>query len=398
MTYDVDELRSRFPALRSTSTIHLDGPAGTQVPDSVIEAVSSGMASAASNVGGHFEASGRSGEVVDLARLAMSDLLGGSPDEIVFGPNMTTITFAFSRAVVGAMEPGDRIVVTRLDHDANVTPWVSAARDAGVEVDRLDIDPDTVSLDLESLPELLGPRTRLLCLAGASNAFGTLTDLERVVELVEGTGVRVFVDAVHLVPHERVDVVGLGVDALICSGYKFYGPHVGALWARRGWLEEIDPYRVRPAPSDPPRSFETGTPSFALLAGMTAAVDHLASLGSGSTRAERLDDAFRRIRTHEAGLGASFLDSIPGSVTVWGRQGMEGRVPTFAISVGDRSADEVARHLADHDIAAWAGHYYAVGPMERLGLLDSGGLVRIGIVNTTTEGEIERLCQVLRAL
>ena len=398
MSYDVDELRSRFPALRATSTIHLDGPAGTQVPDSVIEAVASAMASAASNVGGRFEASRRSGEVVDLARAAMGDLLGGSPDEIVFGPNMTTVTFAFSRAVVGAMEPGDRIVVTRLDHDANVTPWVAAARDAGVEVDRLDIDPDSVSLDLDSLPELLGSTTRLLCIAGASNAFGTLTDLGRVVELVEGTGIRVFVDAVHLVPHERVDVGRLGVDALICSGYKFYGPHVGALWARREWLEDIDPYRVRPAPSEPPGSFETGTPSFALLAGMRAAVDHLASLGSGSTRRERLDDAFRRIRAHEARLGTLLLESMPDSVTVWGRQDMEGRVPTFAISVRDRSPDEVVAHLADNDIAAWAGHYYAVEPMERLGLLASGGLVRIGIVNTTTEAEIQRLCEVLGEL
>lgn len=332
------------------------------------------------------------------ARAAMADLVGGAADEIVFGPNMTTITFAFSRAVVGAMEPGDRIIVTRLDHDANVTPWVSAARDAGVEVDRLDIDPGSVSLDLETLPSLVGPRTRLLCITGASNAFGTLTDLGRVVRMLEGSGVRVFVDAVHLVPHQRVDVARLGVDALICSGYKFYGPHVGALWARRDWLENVEPYKVRPAPSDPPGSFETGTPSFALLAGMTAAVDHLASLGTGATRPERLDDAFSRIRAHESDLGTQFLESIPASVRVWGLRDMDGRVPTFAISVRDRTADEVVEHLAGHDIAAWAGHYYAVEPMERLGVLESGGLVRIGIVNTTTSAEIERLCGVLGEL
>lgn len=398
MAYDVNELRTRFPALRSSSTVHLDGPAGTQVPDAVVDAVSAGLTEAASNVGGAFAASHRSEQVVAEARRAGADLLGGSPDEIVFGANMTTLTMAFSRAVVGGFEPGDRIIVTRIDHDANVTPWVLAARENGVEVDWLDIDTDTVALDLESLPSLLRPTTKLLCISGCSNAFGTTTDLARVAHLLDGSGVRIYTDAVHLVPHERVDVGSLGVDALVCSGYKFYGPHVGMLWARREWLDAIEPYKVRPAPAEAPGKFETGTPSFALLSGLTAAVDHLASLGEGATRAESLDDAFAAIRDHEAFLGRRFLDSVGESVKVWGRPSMDGRVPTFAVEVDGRSAGEVAEHLGSRGIAVWAGHYYAIEPMRRLGLLDSGGLVRIGFVNTTTIDEVDRLVEELAGL
>ena len=398
MAYDVDELRSRFPALRSGDTVHLDGPAGTQVPDLVIRAVTDGLARAASNVGGAFPASHRSEEVVAAARRAGADLLGGLPDEIVFGPNMTTLTMAFSRAVIGSLRPGDRIILTRIDHDANVAPWLLAAADAGIEVDWLDIDPDTVSLDIGSLTTLVRPETKLLCISGCSNAFGTVTDLAGVVAALDGTGVRTYVDAVHLVPHERVDVASLGVDALVCSGYKFYGPHVGMLWARKDWLDELEPYKVRPAPSEAPGKFETGTPSFALLSGLTAAVDHLSSLGEGAGRPERLDGAFSAIREHEASLGDRFLESIPPSVTVWGRQSMDGRVATFAISVRGRTASEVAAELGSHGIAVWAGHYYAVEPMRRLGLLESGGLVRIGFVNTTTTDEVDRLVERLSAL
>lgn len=398
MAYDVNELRSRFPALRSGETVHLDGPAGTQVPDRVIQAVSDALARAASNVGGAFDASHRSEAVVAEARRAGADLVGGSPDEIVFGPNMTTLTLAFSRAVMRSLRPGDRIILTRIDHDANVSPWLLAARDAGVEVDWLDIDPETVSLDIGSLGSLVRPETRLVCVSGCSNAFGSLTDLAAVASALDGTGVRVFVDAVHLAPHERIDVAALGVDAVVCSAYKFYGPHVGLLWGRKPWLDEVAPYKVRPAPGDAPGKFETGTPSFALLAGVTAAVDHLASLGRGSDRVTRLDDAFMGIRAHESSIGKRFLDAIPPRVRVWGRQSMEGRVSTFAISVSDRTAAEVADRLASAGLAVWAGHYYAIEPMRRLGLLESGGLVRIGFVNTTTAAEVDRLLDTLSAL
>jgi cysteine desulfurase family protein (TIGR01976 family) len=398
MSFDVHDLRQRFPAIRGSNALFFDGPAGTQVPDAVIEAVSHGLAEAASNVGGAFEASRRSGEVVAAARSAAADLLGGAPDEIVFGPNMTTITMAFSRAVLSGFEPGDRIVVSGIDHDANVSTWTRAAADFGIEVDWIELADEHVQLDLGSLERVIGDRTRLVAVAGASNAFGTVTDLPRVVEIAGRHGARVFVDAVHLAPHERIDAFALGVDAVVCSGYKFYGPHVGVLWAKREWLDEIQPYKVRPAPADAPGKFETGTPSFALLAGLTGAIDHLASLGEGSTRRDRLDEAFADIRSHEAALGRGFLARLPDNVTVWGMPSMEGRVPTFAVSVDGRSPAEVARLLGDQEICVWSGHYYAVEPMRRLGLLESGGLTRIGFVNTTTDAEVDRLIEALAAL
>ncbi|HEY5651362.1 MAG TPA: cysteine desulfurase-like protein [Acidimicrobiia bacterium] len=398
MSFDVNDLRQRFPAIRDSQALFFDGPAGTQVPDSVVEAVSRGLVEAASNVGGSFASSHVSEAVVQAARGAGADFVGGAPEEIVFGPNMTTLTMAFSRAVLAGFETGDRIVLSAIDHDANVSTWTRAAADFGVEVDWIELADEHVQLDLGSLERVLTPRTRLVALAGASNAFGTVTDLRRVVDIVSGSGTRVFVDAVHLAPHERIDVASLGVDAVVCSGYKFYGPHVGMLWARREWLDAIEPYKVRPAPAETPGKFETGTPSFALLAGLTAAIDHLASLGEGATRRERLDSAFTDIRSHEAALGRRFLSKLPDTVSVWGMPSMEGRVPTFAVSVDGLSAAEVASRLGAQDMCVWAGHYYAVEPMRRLGLLDSGGLTRIGFVNTTTEDEVDRLLEALAAL
>ena len=398
MSFDVHELRQRFPSIRQTSDLFFDGPAGTQVPESVVEAVSRGLVEAASNVGGAFAASHRSDAVVEAARTAAADFVGGSPDEIVFGPNMTTLTMAFSRAVLAAYEPGDRIVVSAIDHDANVSTWTRAASDFGIDVDWIELADEHVQLDLDSLEKVLTDRTRLIAIAGASNAFGTLTDLKRVARLAADSGAKVFVDAVHLAPHERIDVRALGVDAVVCSGYKFYGPHVGVLWAKRAWLDDIHPYKVRPAPADAPGKFETGTPSFALLAGLTAAIDHLASLGQGATRAERLDAAFADIRSHEAALGRRFLSQLPENVTVWGMPSMEGRVPTFAVGIEGRTPSEVADLPAREGMCVWAGHYYAVEPMRRLGLLDSGGLTRIGFVNTTTDSEVDRLLEALAAL
>jgi cysteine desulfurase family protein (TIGR01976 family) len=398
MSFDVNDLRQRFPAIRDTEALFFDGPAGTQVPDSVVEAVSRGLVEAASNVGGTFAASHRSEEVVQAARSAGADFVGGRPDEIVFGANMTTLTMAFSRAVLSGFDPGDRIVLSAIDHDANVTTWARAAADFGIEIDWIELASEHVQLDLGSLERVLTPRTRLVALAGASNAFGTLTDLRRVVDIVSGSDVRVFVDAVHMAPHERIDAVSLGVDAVVCSGYKFYGPHVGMLWAKRDWLDAIEPYKVRPAPAEAPGKFETGTPSFALLAGLTAAIDHLASLGEGATRRERLDSAFADIRSHEAALGRRFLSQVPDSVSVWGMPSMEGRVPTFAVAVDGLSAGEVATRLGAQDMCVWAGHYYAVEPMRRLGLLGKGGLTRIGFVNTTTDDEVDRLLEALAGL
>jgi cysteine desulfurase family protein (TIGR01976 family) len=397
---DVEQLRSRFPALTRTTddgspVVHLDGPAGTQMPQSVADAVSTGLIDAASNLGGPFEASHRSEAVVRSARDAAADLLGGRPEEVVFGPNMTSLTFAFSRAIARSWGPGDTVVVSGLDHDANVTPWVMAATDRGADVLFADIRHDDVTLDLDHLESLLDGTVKLVAITGCSNAFGSLVDVGRVAQAAHEVGALCFVDAVHLAPHRRIDVQALGVDALVCSAYKFYGPHVGILWGRPELLAETVPYKVRPAPSDPPGKFETGTPSFGLLNGVTAAVDHIAALGDGPNRRAKLDDAYERVGAHERALGERFLAGLPEGVRVWGRSTMDGRVSTFAIEVEGRSASDVATRLGDQGIATWPGHYYAVEPMRRLGWLDRGGLVRIGFVATTTEAEVDRLLSAL---
>ncbi|HSJ26812.1 MAG TPA: cysteine desulfurase-like protein, partial [Acidimicrobiia bacterium] len=334
MPLDVLSLRSRFPALNALvdgrSPVFVDGPAGTQVPDSVVESVSAAMVTSASNVGGAFPASRASSETVSVAREAAADLLGGAPDEIVFGPNMTTLTLAFSRALARTWSPGDRIVLSGLDHDANVTPWAMAAADRGVDVDYAAIRTSDMSLDLDHMESLLTDRTRLVAVTGASNTFGTTVDVARVASAAHEVGALCFVDAVHTAPHTRIDAGVWGVDAVVCSAYKFFGPHVGSMWVRRELLGELHPYKVRPAPSDGPGKFETGTPSFALLAGYAAAVDYLASLGTGSDRATRLDSAFTRIRVWEETLGRRFLDGSGGRVELYGRESMDGRVSTFA--------------------------------------------------------------------
>ena len=388
MPLDVTAIRRRFPAF-SRDEILLDGPAGTPVPHEVIDAVSAATAVATSNVGGAFSASRRSEEVVAEARAAGADLFGGAPDEIVFGPNMTTLSFSISRAIARTWSPGDRIILSGLDHDANVMPWVMAAADRGADVEFVDIDTSDMSLDIDHLGTLLDARTRLVAVTGASNAFGTTVDVAAVAEMAHSVGALCFVDAVHLAPHRRIDAPGAGVDLMVCSAYKFFGPHVGSMWIRREVAADLEAYKVRPAPADPPGRFETGTPSFALLAGYTAAVDYLAGLGSGDHRPAFLDSAFDRIGARERILGDAFLDGLGGQVTLHGRPTMDGRVSTFAVRVAGEEPSATAARLAEAGIAVWSGHNYAVEPVRRAGL--EGGIVRIGILHTTTEGEVERV-------
>lgn len=399
MSLDVARLRRQFPALSArvdgTVPVFVDGPAGTQVHQSVVAAVSDALVSSASNVGGAFPASASSLATVDDARHAAADLLGGAPEEIVFGPNMTTLTFAFSRALARTWSPGDRIVVSGLDHDANVTPWVMAAADRGIEVDFVGIDTTEMSLDLDHLERLLTDRTRLVAVTGASNTFGTMVDVSRVSAAAHEVGALCFVDAVHLAPHSRIDAGAWDVDAVVCSAYKFFGPHVGSLWVREALLAELEPYKVRPAPSDGPGKFETGTPSFALLAGYTAAVEYLASLGTGPDRPSKLYSAFAQIRGWEETLGRRFLDGLDRKVGIHGRGSMDGRVPTFAIRVPGEHPQNTVRRLAARGVYAWAGHNYAVEPVGRAGLLDDGGVVRIGLLHLNTEAEVDRVLEAL---
>ncbi len=398
---DITELRTRFPALDrkvdDRPALYLDGPAGTQVPISVIDRIAAAMVESVSNVGGPFAASRDSDRVVDEARTAGADLFDAEPGEIVFGANMTTMTFAFSRAVSSSWGPGDTVAVTGLDHDANVTPWVRAARERDAEIRFIGINEDA-TLDMASLDSVLDDSVRLVAVTGCSNAFGALVDIPAVVDASHSVGARVYVDAVHLTPHRRPAITTLGADAVICSAYKFHGPHVGVLRGDPDWLTEIEAVKVRPSPPEPPGKFETGTQPFPLLAGFAATIDHLASLGEGDSRRERLASAFDWISEREHRLGSMFVDSLPDNVTIIGPPTMEGRVSTFAVSVEGVGPGEAARRLGERGLFVWAGHNYAVEPMRRLGFLDEGGLVRMGITHLNTEDEIERLVDELAGL
>jgi cysteine desulfurase family protein (TIGR01976 family) len=394
---DVEALRAEFPALAGPQ-VYLDGPAGTQVPNRVIRAVTEALASSMSNVGGQFGSSKRSEATVDRARTAAADFVGGAPAEVIFGPNMTSLTFAVSRALAEGWKKGDRIVLSALDHDANITPWVRAAASKGVLVDFIDFDLKTTAIDLDQLESLVDERTRLVAVTACSNAFGTLVDVARVARAARSVGALTFVDAVHLAPHRRIDVQAIGCDFLVCSSYKFFGPHLGVMWMRGALLEQLPAFKVRPAPNLGPGRWETGTAPFELLAGFTAAVDYLASLGWGANRRGALDAAFVEIGAHETSLSDRFLAGLPEGVRVVGQPSTGGRVPTFAVEVDSLPANEVARQLGNVGLATWSGHYYAVEPMSRLGYLDSGGLTRIGFVHVSTAGEVDAVLAALAAL
>ena len=311
---DVEAVRARFPALHRREhgqvVAYLDGPGGTQVPQSVIDAMSRVLEHGVSNLGGGFGASHDADETTTQGRLAMADFFNADPSEISFGQNMTSITFAVSRALARTWRSGDAIVVTSLDHDANFTPWVRAAEEAGVEVRIAHFDPATGELDPEEIASLLDDRVRLVATCVASNAIGTLVDVGTITELAHDAGALVYLDAVHAGPHHLVDVRSIDCDFLVASSYKFFGPHTGILYGKLDRLAELDFYKVRPAPSDPPDKLETGTQSFESIAGVTAAVDYLAGLGDGPNRRSRLVDGFSRIRAHERDLSARFLDGI----------------------------------------------------------------------------------------
>ena len=391
---DVEALRSEFPALAGDQ-IFLDGAAGTQVPNRVINAITAALSGSMSNVGGDFTTSRRTSETIAAARRAGADLVGGAPDEIVFGPNMTSITFALSRALAEGWKEGDRIVLTGLDHDANVTPWARAAAAKGVEVVYGDVRPDA-TLDLDHLESLIDSRTRLVAMTACSNAFGTLVDVARIGRAAHASGASLFVDAVHFAPHRAIDVERMGCDFLVCSTYKFFGPHLGMLWARRALLADLPVFKVRPAPDQGPSRWETVTPTFELLAGFEAAVDYLASIGWGGDRRGALESAFGEIREQEEALGNRFLAGLPARAKVVGLDSMDQRVPTFAVEVEGISATDVSRRLGERGIATWAGHFYAVEPMRRLGYAD--GLTRIGFLHINTEDEVDAVLESLTAL
>jgi cysteine desulfurase family protein (TIGR01976 family) len=384
ITFDVPAVRRRFSAL-DRDLAFFDGPGGTQVPDEVIDAISNYLRVANANVSGPYETSRLTEQLVERARSTGAGFLGCSREEVVFGPNMSTLNFALSRTAGRQWEAGDQVVVTRLDHDANVSPWLELAYDRGLEVRFADIGADT-TLDLDDLADKLSERTKVVAFPVASNAVGTLTDVRRIAELAHEAGALAWADAVHYGPHGPIDVGAWGVDVLICSPYKFFGPHLGLAFGRRELLESWRPYKVRPAGMEPVgHRFETGTLPHELLAGFVAAVEYVESIG------------WRGIRAHERALGQQFLDGLPSGCTLHGLPAMDGRVPTFAFTVEGRSPRAVSEHLGEREIATWDGNYYAVEVMERLGL-GAEGAVRVGFVHYNTPGEVDRLLAALAEL
>jgi cysteine desulfurase family protein (TIGR01976 family) len=373
---DVAAVRRRFSAL-DRPTAFLDGPAGTQVPDSVVDAIARYLREANANTGGAFGRSRATDALLATAHETAARFLGASLEEVGFGPNMTTLNFALTRALGRELRTGDEVLVTRLDHDGNISPWLELARDLDLRIGFVDIHDDC-TLDLDDLERQLGPRTRVVAYPWASNAVGTVLDVRRIADLAHEAGALAWVDAVHYGPHGPIDVAAAGADVLLCSPYKFFGPHLGLFFARAELLERLRPYKVRPAPDEPlAQRFERGTQQHELLAGFVAAVEYLDSIG------------WDAIRAHERELGQRFLAALPERVTLHGLSSMEGRVPTFACTLPGRTPFQVANLLAERDIAVWSGDYYAVEVMQRLGLPD--GAVRAGCVHYNTPDEVDRL-------
>ncbi len=413
MPLNLNLIRSQFPALQRPD-IFLDNPGGTQAARTVIERINAYLVEHNANHGGAFRTSRDSDAVLDEAHRALADFYNAaSPDEIVFGNNMTSLTFAVSRSIARTWQPGDEIVVTRLDHDANITPWVMAAEDRGCSIRWVDFHPEDGTLNLESFQEALEGRPRLVAFGYASNALGTINPVARLVKMAHEAGAWVYVDAVQYAPHGPIDVQALGCDFLVASSYKFFGPHVGVLYGKYELLEELTAYKVRPAPKDPPGKFETGTQNHEGIAGALGAIEYLEWVGEtfGSEYSEkyagrydgrrlRLKQALAAIRAYEYELSRSLLDVLeetPG-VTVYGltdRRRLEERVPTVSFRLKGWHSRQVAERLGDEGIYVWDGNYYALAVTERLGLEASGGMVRVGAVHYNTLEEVRRFGQAL---
>ena len=401
-------MRGAFPALQRTGSdgrplAFLDGPGGVQVPRAVIDAMASYLTQGSANCGGAFVTSRQTDALIANARAAAADLTGAAPEEIAFGPNMTTMNFALAHAVARTLAPGDEILTTDLDHDANVAPWLQVAADHGLVVRQVHLDRATFDLDYAALEGMLTARTRIVAFTLASNALGTVTDARRISDAAHRVGALAWADAVHFAPHRRMNRDALGVDVLLCSPYKFFGPHAGLAVIRRDLAETWPADRVRPADEHPAgHRFETGTGSHEAIAGTLAAVDYLASLSGAdpvtTPRAQRLDLAFDQIALYEESLSERFLAGIRGmdGITLWGRPGSEARTATFCWSVAGRHPREVATRLADQGLLVWDGNYYALSVMRALGL-EPHGAVRAGFVHYTTADEVDRLLEAVDA-
>ena len=409
----VTQLRQQFPALAKQvdgqPAVYFDGPAGSQVPQRVIDAVARYLSECNANHGGVFATSQESDRWLDEAHRALADFVGsGDPDCIVFGANMTTLTFALSRSLSRTWQPGDEVLVTRLDHDANVTPWVRAAQDAGAKVRYIEFRHADCMLDLDDFQSKLNERTRLVAVGCASNSVGSINPVKELCARSHDVGARVFLDAVHYAPHARIDVEDFGCDFLSCSAYKFFGPHVGVLWGRRALLEGLEAYKVRPAPNELPGKWMTGTQNHEGIAGTLAAVDYLADLGrlvsgnAGLSRRDALRSAYQAIGEYEAELVTLLIRGI-AAIPAFRLRGISDvtrnaeRLPTISITHESKSPADVAAELGRRGIFVWHGNYYALQLTESLGL-EPEGMVRIGLLHYNTAEEVNRLLEALRKI
>jgi cysteine desulfurase family protein (TIGR01976 family) len=404
------QARARFPSLSRTDSlgrpvVFADAPGGTQLPEPVIEAMRAHQRRGVANTGGAFETSLETDQIVLGARVAAADFLGGEPDEIVFGPNATTMLFALSRAVARLLRPGDEVVVSDLDHDANITPWEVAARESGASLRRLPVATDDCDLDVDALRQTIDTTTRIVAFTLASNAVGTITSAAELVRTAREAGAITVVDAVHLAPHAPIDVNQLQADVVFCSPYKFFGPHVGIMWARRELLAEWSPYRLNAQSDEVPSRWETGTSNHEALAGVIACADYIASMAPTpqSSRRTAILDAMAEIKSHEEALSRTFLEGVHGisEIRPYGIRNPDDssrRTPTFALLVGGQSARTTAELLAESGIFAWDGDFYAPRLMRLLGHGDDGGLLRVGFCHYHTEEEVDRVVGSIRLL
>jgi cysteine desulfurase family protein (TIGR01976 family) len=409
MTFDPRAIRSEFPALAS-GAVYFDNPGGTQVHQKVVDRMLDYLIHSNANHGGAFKTSRRSDTLIEEARRSMAEMLNAAaPEEVYFGPNMTTLTFSLSRALALELEPGDEIVVTRLDHDANISPWLRVAEDRGCQVRWLDFDVEDCTLRLDQLQDLMTDRTRLVAVGYASNAVGTINPVGEIAARAHQAGALCFVDAVQYAPHGPIDVQDLDCDFLVVSAYKFFGPHVGAMYGKRQHLERLAAYKVRPAPDQPPGKFETGTQNHEGLAGLLGAVEYLASLGErfgmaggepGNVVGQSISAGMEVIQDYESSLSQALLEGLSGipGVHVWGITDpdmVHDRVPTVSFTLEGHHPREIAEYLGGREIYVWDGNYYALAVTERLGLEGSGGMLRVGLTHYNTQQEIGRLIDAL---
>ena len=420
MNYDLEQIRGKFPALNIKDSgvrrIYFDNPAGTQVPTEVIEAVQKCMIESNANIQGGFETSNRVDKILDEFHQSMADFLNAtSSEEIIFGQNMTTLTLHISRSIGRLLSKGDEIILSRMDHDANISPWLLLAEDIGLSVKWLSFDTEKYEFDLNCLENLLSDKTKLICIGGASNLLGTINDIKSICKIAKKANALTYVDAVQLAPHVSIDVQDIDCDFLVCSAYKFFGPHQGILWGKRQLLKSLSPYKVRPATSELPGCFETGTQSHEGMAGTTAAVNYFAWIGREYAETYQIENKYKNERTKFVHAALDYLfeyekiltiDLIEGlqnikNVQVQGiteKNALDRRLPTVSFSVSGLSPSRIAEGLAKENIFVWSGHSYALEVVKSLNLLDKGGVLRTGPVHYNTINEIHEFLEILDKL